>query len=357
MSGLRISAYKQSHPGAKASEISQALGISRKTVYRHRIIISERLPTWSVSDLALKVWLALGESGTTTGLMHDLGCSRATLYRGLAELQGAGLAIRFRSPSTGRTIHRRMEEPMRDPFDVFDEDDEVVAKPKDTVAATADRFAAWVKERYPSAPFQVNRRALMGALGKARKAQGITHYQESTALEMWIAGNPRLLGHAPLWRQFLAAYPALVAKVPAAPEAPREVVRPSLSRQDMERKYFEQTVEMARLIDLELKDRDYEEWLYRLDRKSLYYQRVASGAPLASPWEPPRSAPGDDVGGGGVAVDDGLGSESDEGGRDTGEQDWSRYFEEEDDSSLFHDEDEYHSDEDAYVGPPVPPMI
>lgn len=351
MSGLRISAYRQRHPRATNKDVAEALGISERTVYRHRIVLRTPLPTWEVSELGLKVWLGLGEVGTLSNLMHDLGCSRATLQRGLAELRRAGLLLSFRSPSTGKTIYRRLEEPVRDPFDILDDEPKTVGKKKKkktgSVAETADAFADWVKQAWPSAPFQTNRRALMGALSRARKDNGVTAYQEMTALQTWIATGPRVKGHVPLWKQFLASYPSLLADIPTS-EPVVAAPRPQADHvQKAAREAFEEIMEMARNLDREMKKDDYDEWFDRYLRKATYTQRVSSGASLSDPWEPPLSAPAEDAGTGGVVVDDGLDGQSYEGGGDPGGEDWSRFFEKEDTSIYYQDESYSHQDADV----------
>lgn len=355
MSDLRITAYLQHHPEAKSWQVARALGISQKTVYRNRVRHPERLPTWEVSDLALRIWLALGDSGTVANLLEDLGCSRNTFYRGLRELKSVGLAVSFRTQS-GATVYRRLEQPMRDPFDVFSSPEEpeefdpfartAAEKPKTgSVAETADRFAEWAAQQWPSAPSQTNRKPMMAALSKARKENGVTAYQERTALEMWLSSGPSPKGHAPLWRQFLAAYPALVLQVPAAPPAAPVREDPKITaRRKLERDTHEAVLEMARTLDRELKDRDYDTYFERYNRKALYLQRVSKGAPLADPWDPPLSASVDDPGDGGVVADHTLGGQTEEGGADAGEQDLSQFFEVEDTSVYFEQEDDSHQD-------------
>lgn len=329
-------------------QIAADLGISVRTVYRHRLRPRTPLPTWEVSELALKVWLALDESGTEKNLMSDLGVSRSTLHRGLSELRAAGLALTFRSPTTGKRIHRRREKTLvKDPFDVFSSPAEVkefdpfakspVSVARETVATTADTFADWVKKQYPGHPYQVNRRALMSALGKARREHGITHYQETAALNLWLAGNPRPLGHTPLWRQFLSAYPSLVTGVPSSPAPDPSLPAP---RRDIQQAQdlFEQTLEMARDLDRRLKDTNYPVYLDRFERGALYYQRVAKGAPLADPWDPASVPALDDLGGGGVVVDAGLDGQSQERGTDPGQDQTYGLFEPED-VEWYEDED------------------
>lgn len=354
MSALRISAYLQHHPGAPAWRVARELGVSTRTVYRHKIIVKDPLPTWEVSEMALRVWLALGDVGTISGLTHDLGVKSSTVYRGLRELRDVGLVTSFRSKSTGKTIYRR-EERVRDPFDVFGSEEQEVAEfdpflkkkdqPRtDSVADTAFVFAQWVEYNFPKTPYQTNRKALMSALGKARKEHGITPYQEKMALQVWFSKSPRPKGQAPLWRQFLAAYPALVMDIPSAP--PAQVTRTPEdddARQERKRQQalYEETLEMARTLDRSLKDKDYDEWLSREGRGALYVQRVSRGAVFADPWEPPRSAPTDDLGPGGVVVDDGLDGQADEGSSDT-----AQYFVDED-APLYYVEE---SDADADAG-------
>ena len=355
MTDLRITAYLQHHPEAKAWQVARALGISQRTVYRNRVRPPERLPTWEVSDLALRVWLALDEAGTMASLRQDVGCSEASLYRALSELKKAGLAVSFRSRTTHKAVYRRLEQPMRDPFDVFSASEEpeefdpfarTAEKPKTgSVAETAERFAEWVAQHWPSAPSQTNRKPMMAALSKARKENGVTAYQERTALEMWLSSGPRPKGQAPLWRQFLAAYPALVLQVPAAPPAAPVREDPKITaRRKLERDTHEAVLEMARTLDRELKDRDYDTYFERYNRKALYLQRVSKGAPLADPWDPPLSAPVDDPGAGGVVADHTLGGQTEEGGADAGEQDLSQFFEVEDTSVYFEQEDDSHQD-------------
>ncbi len=352
MSALRISAYLQHHPGAPAWKVARDLGVSRRTVYRHKIIVKDPLPTWEVSEMALRVWLALGDVGTINGLTHELGVKSSTVYRGLRELREAGLITSFRSKSTGKTIYRR-EERVRDPFDVFESSPEPEAefdpflKKKDqpkfgTVSDTAFQFAQWVQVTFPNVPYQTNRKALMSALGRSRKEHGITVYQEQMALQVWISKGPRPKGQAPLWRQFLAAYPVLVMDI--SPTPPVKVTRTpedDAARQERRRQQelFDQTLEMARSLDRELKDRDYDEWLSREGRGALYVQRVSRGGVFADPWEPPRSSPTDDLGHAGVVVDDGLDGQPEEGGGDA-----SQYFVEEDTPVYYVEESDTNAD-------------
>ena len=351
---LRVSAYLQRYPQATGPQIAKALGISPRTVYRSKIRTTTPLPTWEVSELGLKVWLALEDVGTVTNLLHDLGVSRSTLNRGLLDLRSAGLVTSFRSPTTGKRVYRRLEKPVGDPFDVFSKSEEVeefdpferpAEKPKfGTVADTAKMFDEWARYTYPNTPYQTNRRALMGALGKARKEYGVTVYQETMAFQTWVAKAPRPKGGFPLWKQFLSAYPALVQSIPASPPsqepvAPRPPKDPAIKQAQDD---YEQTLEMAKDLDRELKDRDYPVYLDRYERGALYYQKVAKGSPLADPWDPSPTT--EHHGAGGVVADAGLSGQADEGGGDAGQDDWSSYFEPDDSVEWeLEDDSDQHS--------------
>lgn len=351
---LRVSAYLQRYPQATAPQIAKALGISPRTVYRSKIRTTTPLPTWEVSELGLKVWLALEDVGTVTNLLHDLGVSRSTLNRGLLDLRSAGLVTSFRSPTTGKRVYRRLEKPVGDPFDVFSKPQEVEEfdpfekpagkKPKTgSVAETAQMFEEWARTTYPNTPYQTNRRALMGALGKARREYGITTYQETMALQTWMAKSPRPKGGYPLWKQFLAAYPALVQTIPATRPSREPVkARPVDQSAKQAQEAYEQTLEMAKDLDRELKDRDYPVYLDRYERGALYYQKVAKGSPLADPWDPSPTT--EHHGAGGVVVDAGLSGQAQEGGGDAGQDDWSSYFEPDDSVEWeLEDDSDQHS--------------
>lgn len=386
MSTLRITAYRQKYPKARTVKVAEALKVSTTTVYRHKPVKVEKLPTWTVSEQSLQVWMALGETAVVKHLLEDFPqISRTTLYRCLKELMAAGWVEKSKA-SSGTIVYRRREvnqgplevldapvgshvqrptsvkvvkeDDMSGPFDVLADDPAPVSarskkhaqgatsgrtasptktttppeesspfdalgskKPakvaKENTYTTAMTFARWVKANFPKTPYQTNRRAMMGSLAQVRTDCGVTHYQETTALNNWFMTNPRP-NKAPLWKQFLAAYPMLLKDIPsidpmvyereARKAAKARAQDPEFIRQMAELKYRDGQQELAARIDpwvtysrpepgVDPYDPDahaYRKWIWEMSpqfhSRPSFAELARQDLPLASDWSPEISA-------------------------------------------------------------------
>lgn len=355
MSTLRITAYRQRYSRAKTAKVAEELGISITTVYRHKPVKVEKLPTWKVSEKSLYVWMALGETSVVKHLLEDFpDLSKSTLYRCLKELMEAGWVQRCKATS-GITVYRRREVAMG-PFQALADDEapaparskttsskktragsstktttpheepapfDVLAEkkpkpvPKENTYTTAMTFDAWVKKNFPNFPYQTNRKSMMGALAQVRRECGVTHYQETTALQQWFMTNPRP-NKAPLWRQFLAAYPGLLKDIPsidpmvyereARKAAKARAQDPEFIKRMAELRYRDGQQEIASQIDpwvtyervepgVDPYDPDahaYRKWIWEMSpqfhSKPSFTELANMGLPLASEWSPEISA-------------------------------------------------------------------